>query len=249
MKSYSCHNAILALLAILVSVILMVFSTPATAAKSSGSSGSFSSSSKGAGIRSAPSRLSAGTSSGSGSVQYKNFKPLSGSASASASPSGRGIYQGRGSVLDRSSIKPSEKLQTVIQEKESSEPGWVGTGLLVWLLSQHDLSTSDREWVQSRIDEARKDGEDIAAPPPELSDVIFNWVLPEKIVPGQDVIIRAAAIEDKKPLIPDCEINGQHGHTEDQNTVLEWKTASAVSAVVLCTADGWTDMRLLTVGD
>lgn len=249
MKSDSSHNTILALLAVLASVILMFFSTPATAAKSSGSSGSFSSSSKGAGIRSAPPRLSGGTSSGSGNMQYKSFKPVSASTSASAPLSRRGMYQGRGSVLDHSSIKPSERLQTVIRQKESSGPGWVGTGLLIWLLSQHDLSTSDREWVQSRIDEARKDGEDIAPPPPELSDVIFSWVLPEKIVPGQDVIIKAAAIEDKKPLIPDCEINGQHGHTEDQNTVLEWKTASAVSAVVLCTADGWTDMRLLTVGD
>jgi len=55
--------------------------------------------------------------------------------------------------------QPSSRLTQIIRERERSGPGWIGTAVLVALLSQHDLSASDRSWIQGKIDALNEDEE------------------------------------------------------------------------------------------
>ncbi|MDF6893604.1 hypothetical protein NLR16_24450, partial [Escherichia coli] len=66
----------------------------------------------------------------------------------------------------------------IIRERESSGPGWLGTAFLVALLSRHDLSDSDRQWLQSKIDAlAGEDEADDASglAPPLAPSVTFLY--------------------------------------------------------------------------
>ncbi|MEJ1269013.1 hypothetical protein WDV93_25060 [Pantoea ananatis] len=116
---------------------------------------------------------------------YKSFRPESGSSSAttaggngrvnSTSPGYRPSPTNRQSLLSSNGPQPSPRLQTIIREKEASGPGWVGTAALVWLLSQHDLSSSDREWINSRLREADSDSSsEQPVPVSGQSDVSFS---------------------------------------------------------------------------
>lgn len=57
----------------------------------------------------------------------------------------------RRSLLDQHNDPPSQRLATIIRDRERSGPGWIGTAFLIALLSRHDLSSADREWIGRRI--------------------------------------------------------------------------------------------------
>ncbi|HED3078481.1 hypothetical protein [Citrobacter amalonaticus] len=208
----------------------IIFCTaPATAAKSS--------SSKGSAVRSSP------RPSTTGPINYRSATPDKTSRLSMSEVRSR-------SVLERSRTQSSEKLQTVIREKERIGPGWFGTGMLVWLLSQHDLSSSDRRWIQEQINEAKREGEETALPPPPLSDVVFNWSYPPVFRQGETSHITVKATEgvQQKPVTVNCVLKGVHSIMDGVAARLAWTPGTEVSAVMRCEAGGLNDMRMFSVG-
>ncbi|HGH4585595.1 TPA: hypothetical protein ACJIWA_004118 [Enterobacter bugandensis] len=224
---------------------LLLSTLTAHAGKSSGSgSRSFSSSStKGSAVRNSP------RPSTSGPVTYKSAVPVTPvNRYNSRTPEKTGNYR---SVLSQSQTLPSEKLQTVIREKERSGPGWMGTALLVWLLSQHDLSSSDKEWVNQQIAQAKKENQQIPPPPPELSDVAFNWSYPSAFTPGEKALIAVSATQGiaGKSVPVTCVMNGSYGVKDGEITRMEWTPDKAMTSVMRCEAGGLSDLRMFSAGD
>ncbi|HCI8581997.1 TPA: hypothetical protein NQG29_004211 [Enterobacter cloacae] len=166
----------------------------------------------------------------------------------SRTPEKAGSYR---SVLSRSQTLPSEKLQTVIREKEQSGPGWMGTALLVWLLSQHDLSSSDKAWVNQQIAQAKKENQQVLLPPPELSDVAFNWSYPSAFTPGQKAMIAVSAKQGLagKAVPVTCVMNGSYGVKDGEITRIEWTPDKDMTAVMRCEAGGLSDLRMFSAGE
>ncbi|WP_089529117.1 hypothetical protein [Pantoea ananatis] len=237
-------------------VALFLLQTLAVMAGSSASRSSFKSSS-GYAARSPSYRPS---STGSAPV-YRSFSPGSGSSTPSsggngtpagrvngASPGSRPSPSARQSLLNNSGPQPSPRLQTIIREKEASGPGWIGTAALVWLLSQHDLSDSDREWINSRLREANSDSSsEQPAPVSGQSDVSFQWAIPSHIVSGLPVKIVVTAVRYGKAVLPSCELDDVKSVPENNAAVLNWTPEDTFSAVATCRAEGWVDQRLLAV--
>ena len=238
-------------------VLCVSASLPAVAGRSY--SGSSFRSSSGFAARS-PSYRSSSTRS---APTYKSFRPAqsnsqtAGTQRASTSSSGYPIYSSsttysgssssttpRQSLLSSRGAQPSPRLQTIIRERESSGPGWMGTAGLVWLLSQHDLSSSDREWINNRL---REENSENPQPVTEQSDVSFQWSVPASVTNGQPAKIVIAAVRHGKVLQPDCELGDVKSVHENNAAVLNWTPENTVSAVATCRADGWVDQRLLAV--
>lgn len=209
-------------------------------------SSSFSSSSRGFAVRSAPSYRSTSVSTGATNpVRYRSFTPLTSAGGKTTSPgSATGFSR---SVLSGPGPQPTQKLQTIIREKERSGPGWMGTAMLVWLLSQHDLSSSDRDWVESRLEEARQRGEKIETPPAEQSDVTFDWSLPSAFIAGQQASLTVTTLRGKQPVTVTCRINDTRSTDAGNTSRLVWTPAAPGTAVADCHADGWVDQRLLII--
>lgn len=223
-----------------------------------GTTRSISSGSKGFAVRSAPKMQT------SGPVKYQSFS--SGSAGkngstgsgASAGNKSQNVpqaasgsyargYGGR-SMLDNSTTKPSPQLQTIIREKERSGPGWIGTGLLIYLLSQHDLSSSDRQWIQSRLDNEKNSPDHPAPPPIELSDVTFRWEVPAIFRSGEksNIIVRASQGPENTPHSVSCSMKGIQSVSEKDKAILEWVPDGEETVVVTCLSAGLHDMRMFT---
>lgn len=180
---------------------------------------------------------------------YKSFRPAAGSSTAtgrtdSRSPGAKLSPSAPQSLQNRSGPQPSPQLQTIIREKEASGPGWLGTAGLIWLLSQHDLSSSDREWINNRL---REENSENTSPVTEQSDVSFQWSVPASVTNGQPAKIVIAAVRHGKVLQPDCELGDVKSVHENNAAVLNWTPENTVSAVATCRADGWVDQRLLAV--
>ncbi|MDC7872153.1 hypothetical protein TH60_21965 [Pantoea ananatis] len=201
------------------------------------------------------------SSSGSAPV-YRSFRPEPGSSRSASGSSGsasgrvnsassafRPTPAAPRSLLNSSGPQPSARLQTIIREKEaSSGPGWVGTAALIWLLSQHDLSSGDRAWLNERLREANNNTvSEPDAPVAEQSDVRFQWAVPALIVSGQPVKIVVTADRHGKALVPACGLGDIKSVQENNAAVLNWTPGNTFSAVVTCRAEGWVDQRLLAV--
>ncbi|MEN4569238.1 hypothetical protein [Pantoea agglomerans] len=180
---------------------------------------------------------------------YKSFTLAAGSSTATGRTDSRSLGaklspSAPQSLQNRSGPQPSPQLQTIIREKEASGPGWLGTAGLIWLLSQHDLSSSDREWINNRL---REENSENPQPVTEQSDVSFQWSVPATLTNGQSAKIVIAAVRHGKVLLPDCELGDIKSVHENNAAVLNWTPEHTVSAVATCKADGWVDQRLLAV--
>lgn len=163
---------------------------------------------------------------------YKSFTPAAGSSTAtgrtdSRSPGAKLSPSAPQSLQNRSGPQPSPQLQTIIREKEASGPGWLGTAGLIWLLSQHDLSSSDREWINNRL---REENSENPQPVTEQSDVSFQWSVPATFTNGQSAKIVIAAVRHGKVLLPDCELGDIKSVHENNAAVLNWTPEHTVSA-------------------
>lgn len=159
---------------------------------------------------------------------------------------GRGSDVQRRSVLSGSGAKPSERVQTLIREKERSGPGWIGTAALVWLLSQHDLSSSDKEWVEGKINAAKAAGEKIESPPPELTAIRFTYLLPDTFTAGKAATLTVStAGGGDKPLT--CTLSGAQWQPAGQAQTTVWTPAASGSQVLQCEQANVVDERLLII--
>lgn len=161
---------------------------------------------------------------------------VTGSSAAGFRSLSYGVGQG---VSPASPAKPSERLQTIIRERQvSNGPGWLGTAALVWLLSQHDLSDSDRSWISSQLSSGNDgDGQD-ASVDRITKALTFTWDgLPEAVKVGQPVKIAVSAVDAKgHHQALDCTITNGSVNTAltESGVVMTWTPATAGVGFLQC---------------
>ena len=148
--------------------------------------------------------------------------------------------------------RPSPQVVHVIEERERSGPGWIGISFLVSMLSQHDLSPSDRNWVQGKIDSIKANGGDAADGPLPASKpkVMFSFAgIDVPLVLGQSAVMSVSAYTDKHvAMAPICTppaaatISVQHSIAD-----IHWTPATAGVFILTCQAGTHTERRLLRV--
>lgn len=172
---------------------------------------------------------------------------------AGRTASGASTGVGRRSLLGTGS-QPSPRVTEIIRERESSGPGWLGTVFLISLLSQHDLSASDRSWVQEKLAELRTDAEDeeplIPAAKPKVVMTIKGVADPLHI--GVPATFSVAAATSGKPLANiACTIDGSNAqptttHQTSPATVT-WVPEREGAYILNCKAGGRNERRVLRV--
>lgn len=207
-----------------------------------------------AGILAATQSEAAGGSSGGRSASSAG-KVSSSGKSQSANDGGRAarMAAARRSALDGAKSKPSQKVVEVIREKERSGPGWIGTAALVYLLSRHDLSDSDRGWIQGRIDELKAEGEESGSVPTllpaALPPVTFRFTgLQPQFERGEKLSVAVRA-EAKGAVVPvECELSGATVTKLGQETQVTWEAGAEGVSVLSCVAKDHQVRRLVKVG-
>lgn len=160
----------------------------------------------------------------------------------------------RTSLLGGAGPKPSQRVTEIIRERESSGPGWIGTAFLVSMLSQHDLSSSDRSWIQSRIDAAQKRGEsDPDAPallPEARPPVVFAFEgIDSPLHVGWPSKLRVKAADRAgHALVVSCDApTGAHAVQASGHAEIAWTPTSAGIFLLPCRAGTGVERRLVRV--
>jgi len=156
---------------------------------------------------------------------------------------------GRRSLLDDAPA-PSTRLANVIQQRESSGPGWLGTAFLISLLSQHDLSKDDRGWIQGRIDALKGEEGENSLLPATSPAVRFSYLgLKPSYKVGESIELNASASSmESKPVPIECAFQGAIANTESGRANIKYRPAAPAVQVLSCRAGGRTDRRLIKVG-
>jgi hypothetical protein len=145
---------------------------------------------------------------------------------------------------------PSAKLANVIQQRESSGPGWLGTAFLISLLSQHDLSKEDRGWIQGRIDTLKGEEGESTLLPATYPAVRFSYLgLKPVYKVGESIeLIASATSIESKPVPVECALQGVIAITESGRAHIKYLPAAPTVEVISCRAGGRSDRRLIKVG-
>lgn len=201
----------------------------------------------------------ASSSTSRGSTAVRTGSSIRGFAPSSALRPSRTVPAARRSLLS-SGTQPSSRVTEIIRERESSGPGWIGTAFLVSLLSQHDLSASDRSWIEGRISSLRAeergedggDGPDPLLPPakPNVAVALSGAAVPlESGVPAAMELIATANGRPATSL--ECSVKGD---TTTRTTLrrpgvlgITWTPDHPGVYILDCTADGHHERRLLRV--
>jgi hypothetical protein len=194
-----------------------------------------------------PSSAPAGASTWSRS-ETPSYRPATSPTAARATPGARQLGTARRSLLD-DGPPPSPALSQVIRDKERSGPGWLGTAVLVSMLSQHNWSSRDRQWLESKLATLKADTGD-AAPPlaPALTAPIqfhYEGLLPTFAV-GHLATIRVSAVDRQgqtRPVI--CELSQATVKPQGTSAAIQWQPAMPAVSVLTCHADGQRDRRIL----
>lgn len=249
--------------ALTLAAVLAMLATESTAGPGSSSSG---------GSRaSAPASTRGGTSFAAGAGGRASAPTgLRGATSAGPSASGRssarpaaarpyGQLGARRSLPTRQSLlasgkPPSPRLTQIIRERERSGPGWIGTAVLIALLSQHDLSASDRSWIQGKIDALDTEGEGEVAqallPPAQRPMSITGATQPLRA--GQSTTITVAAGGVPADAVA-CNIEGAAAQpvvsARDRVASLSWTPERAGAYILTCRTAKYTERRVLRVAE
>lgn len=216
---------------------------------SSGGGGAARSTSAGTGQRSVPSAT--GTRPQQNSAQSAARRSTFGSfasgrtaqvRSQRASPARTSLLAGRS--------QPSARVTELIREKEASGPGWFGTGLLVWLLSQHDLSASDKAWIEDRIAAQGKEEEQLPALLGSVAPTVSFHIqgLRQSYAPDSEAELTVRATRGDTQLPVRCTLPGGSFHPEGTALRVKWTPASPGVQLLTCEADGHQNRRLLRTG-
>jgi hypothetical protein len=194
-----------------------------------------------------------------GSAATRTINPARGIATGAATRASRAASLARRSLLSQGP-RPSNRVTQIIRERESSGPGWIGTAFLVSLLSQHDLSASDRRWIESRIDslraEERSEEEGIGQQSrmqslkPSVTMVLTGVDRPLKS--GVPAALQLTAAAGKDPAADmQCGVTGSGStHTTLRRPgvlVITWTPEHPGVYILDCTAGGRHERRLLRV--
>ena len=158
----------------------------------------------------------------------------------------------RRSLLAGSPSQPSPKVTEIIRERERSGPGWLGTAFLVSLLSQHDLSSSDRSWIEGRINALRDSGEDAEPAPALLSPaapgVSFRYAgLQPQFEAGAEATVTVRAERAGVAVPVACALPGAQLDQGQGEARIEWTPAGPGVQLLSCEAAGHRDRKLLRV--
>lgn len=107
-------------------------------------------------------------------------------------------------------------------------------------------SASDRQWIQTLIDNAKHSSGQPEPPPLQLSDVVFRWDVPGVFRKGVKSLISVSAEQGAEgvPRPVTCTMNGTSVSVSRDKAVLEWTPDKQVTVVVNCESDGLHDMRI-----
>lgn len=204
----------------------------------------------GAGGSSTASRSAGGISRSAGASKPGTYRPATNSLAQTSTPGARA--RGTRRSLLEGGAQPSAHLAQVIRERESSCPGWLGTAFLVALLSRHDLSDSDRHWLQAKIDALADDEADDQSglEPPLVPTVTFLYAgLQGNFMTGRGSTIRVTAHGTPVNPIPvSCTMPEARISTEGPAAVIVWEPRAPAAYVLTCQAGGQRDRRLLKAG-
>lgn len=148
--------------------------------------------------------------------------------------------------------RPSPRLTQIIRERERSGPGWIGTAVLVALLSQHDLSASDRSWIQNKID-ALKGEEEVDAvaallPPVSRPFTVTGASQPMHAGRPASIDIAAAGISISDL---ECAIDGATAQPDLSRrgaaAIITWTPDRAGAYILNCRAGKHIERRVLRV--
>lgn len=147
---------------------------------------------------------------------------------------------------------PSPHLTQIIRERERSGPGWIGTAVLIALLSQHDLSASDKSWIQGKINALDEEGEDNVAQallPPVQRPMSITGVA-QPLHAGQSTTITVAASGMPADAVA-CNIEGAAAQpvvsARDRVASLSWTPERAGAYILKCRAGKHIERRILRV--
>lgn len=204
-----------------------------------------------AGNGSTTSHSTGGTSRSTSASRPTTYRPAANGLARSSTPGARSLGPRR-SLLD-SGTQPSPQMAQIIRERESSGPGWLGTAFLVALLSRHDLSDSDRQWLQTKIDSlAGQDGadDDSGLAPALTPDVTFLYAgLQGKFEIGRESRIHVTAHGvPGHPVAVSCTMPEAHITTEGTGAMIVWEPHTPAVFVLTCQAGGQRDRRLIKAG-
>jgi hypothetical protein len=242
-----------------LAAMLAVLATESNAGPGTGSSGGSRASAPASTRSAATTGAGAGNRASSGASGRGLAGPGAGTRSAARPATARpyGQLGTRSPMVPRRSLlaagtPPSPHLTRIIRERERSGPGWVGTAVLIALLSQHDLSAADRNWIQGKIDALGAEGEGVdkqpLLPPAQRPMSITGATQPLR--PGQNATIAVAAAGIPADAVA-CDIEGVATQpavtTRDRVANLTWTPEQAGVYILNCRAGKHTERRVLRV--
>lgn len=204
-----------------------------------------------AGNGSTASRSTAGSSRSTSTSRPTTYRPATNGMARSSTPGARSLGPRR-SLLE-GGAQPSPKMAQIIRERESSGPGWLGTAFLVALLSRQDLSDSDRQWLQTKIDALSGEDDaddDSGLAPPLAPSVTFLYAgLQGSFEIGRASTIRVTAHSvPGTPVAVSCTMPEARITAEGIGAMLVWEPRGPAAYVLTCQAAGQRDRRLLKAG-
>ena len=157
--------------------------------------------------------------------------------------------QTRRSLLAQNGPQPSPQVAEIIREKESSGPGWLGTAFLIALLSRHDLSDSDRSWINSRIDsinsEQASEAPDLLPPVKPKVQFTFEGIdAPHPV--GMPAKVSVSALFNGRPVAVFCDHPA--AMNQDGRSVIAWTPDTPGVYLLACKAGQNQERRLLRTG-
>lgn len=156
--------------------------------------------------------------------------------------------QSRRSLIPADGPQPPKRVAEIIRERESSGPGWLGTAFLITLLSRHDLSITDKSWIDDRIKAIRnEEGYDASAlldPVNPTVTYIFKG-LEEPLLAGETARISVSAMSGNKPIPVTCDHPAAISHSD--MVEITWTPNEPSVSLLTCTAGKQQERRLIRV--
>jgi hypothetical protein len=155
---------------------------------------------------------------------------------------------------------PSPRLQAIItQRQQTGGSNWLGTAALVWLLSRHDLSAEDRDWVEAQISQQATTPNVDANGDVDINrtakGLAFSWDgLPVSVNVGQPVNLTITAIDTanhKEALT--CSLTGPgvdvslKEQVTDSGVTIHWKPTKPGVVILDCDSIAEGERRALQV--
>lgn len=156
----------------------------------------------------------------------------------------------RRSLLSGSSIPPP-KVAQIIREKESKfGVGLMSGAILMYLLSSHEISSKDKQWVQGKLDGLKANGESIDDGLIRITPLVVNFsyigLKPQYSI-GENINITASAMDGPNPTLIACSMNNATITLRNTSTHISWISNAPAAVILTCESNGHKDYRIIHV--